>query len=271
MKSIKNRKTLKIAGATSVTLFSLVSVFAATIAWFALNNNVSGNGMRVNVASGSDISILHCYAVRYDGDTGAVAIDISNGVQQITMSEYDTIFTDRNVNTPLFLRMELTDFDRNDDIIVTIPCTGAYKTGNCINPYLSNVVSAKFLYGLKNGNTVSADNYTWSGSEVSNASVLASYQGMLARSKDFSGTPFVSSGTKQNSVSLTIDGDDIFNNTYIIHRENKDVVVIYIALDYHVSGGDNLITEYLDSYNGDAHELSFSSDISTITIDNGGN
>ena len=265
----KNNKSLKIVGATAVTLFSLVSVFAATIAWFALNTDVNGSGMSVTVANGSELSILHCYAVRYDGEKGAIAIDISSGGEEITMSEYDTIFTDRNVNTPLFLRMELSDFNQNDDITVTIPCTGSYKVDGKIQPYLSNVVSAKFLYGLKSGNSVIADNYTWTGTDVSNENVLASYQGMLARSKDFSGTPFVDNNTKQNSISLTIDGDDIFNSTYIVHREDKDVVVIYIALDYHVSGGDNLITDYLDSYNGDTHSLSFTSDISTITLDNG--
>lgn len=269
MKSGKNNKTLKLAAATGVTLFSLTTVFVATIAWFAMNTDVGGNGMSVTVAKGSDLSILHCYAVRYDGDKGAVAIDISSGNEQITMSEYDTIFTDRNVNTPLFLRIELFDFDPSDDITVTIPCTGSYKVGNKIQPNLSNVVSAKFLFGLKNGNTVSADNYTWTGSEVSNPNVLASYQGMLARSKDFTGTPFVANQTKQNSISLTIDGDDIFNSTYIVERDDKEVVVVYIALDYHVSGGDNLITDYLDSYNGETHELSFASDISSITLDNG--
>ena len=270
MKSGKNKKTLKIAGATSVTLFSLVSVFAATIAWFALNDNVNGDGMNVTVASGSDLSILHCYAVRYDGEKGAIAVDISSGTQQITMSEYDTIFTDRNVNTPLFLRMELTDFDQNDNITVTIPCDGEYKVDDKVQPYLSNVVSAKFLYGLKNGNNVTADNYTWTGTNVSNENVLASYQGMLARSKDFTGTPFVSNSTKQNSVSLTINANDIFNSTYIIQRGDDEVVVVYIALDYHVSGNNNLITDYLDSYSGSEHSLAFSSDIGTITIDNGG-
>lgn len=271
MKSGRNNKNLKLFAATGVTLFCLTSVFTAAIAWFALNANADGTGMSVTAANGSELSVLHCYAVRYDGDKGAIAIDISGGNEQITMSEYDTIFTDRNVNTPLFLRIELSDFNQNDDVTVTIPCIGAYEVDGMIQPYLSNVVSAKFLFGLKSGNTVSADNYTWSGTNVSNESVLASYQGMLARSKDFTGTPFVSNQTKQNSITLTIDADEIFNQNYIVHRDDKDIVVVYIALDYHVSGSDNLITDYLDSYNGADHELSFANDFSVITLENGGN
>ena len=46
-----NKKSLKIAGATSVALFSLVAVFTATIAWFCLNAKISGSGMGIK---GSD-------------------------------------------------------------------------------------------------------------------------------------------------------------------------------------------------------------------------
>ena len=53
MKSGKNNKTLKLVGATSVTLFSLVSVFAATWAWFSMNKDVDGSGMDLKVTSSS--------------------------------------------------------------------------------------------------------------------------------------------------------------------------------------------------------------------------
>ena len=55
MKSgIRNNKTLKLVGATSVTLFSLVAVFAASIAWFAANkqNDSSGMGATINSVNG---------------------------------------------------------------------------------------------------------------------------------------------------------------------------------------------------------------------------
>ena len=54
MKSGKNNKTLKLLGATAVTLFSLVTVFAATIAWFALNDNTNGNGLTITVTQDED-------------------------------------------------------------------------------------------------------------------------------------------------------------------------------------------------------------------------
>ena len=51
MKKTKlNKKSLKIIGATSVALFSLVTVFTATIAWFTLNQNVKGSGMDITAS-----------------------------------------------------------------------------------------------------------------------------------------------------------------------------------------------------------------------------
>ena len=49
----KNKKNLKIIGATLVSLFSLVTVFSATIAWFALNKSISSDGMAIKVGKQS--------------------------------------------------------------------------------------------------------------------------------------------------------------------------------------------------------------------------
>lgn len=48
-KNKPNKKTIKIIGATALALFSLVTVFTATIAWFALNYTVGGQGIKVRV------------------------------------------------------------------------------------------------------------------------------------------------------------------------------------------------------------------------------
>lgn len=49
MKTRKNKNMLKIVSATAMTIFSLASVFAATMAWFAMNENVSSDGAQVSV------------------------------------------------------------------------------------------------------------------------------------------------------------------------------------------------------------------------------
>ena len=273
MKLTKNNKNIKLAAATGVTLFSLTTVFVATIAWFAMNKNTDGNGLNVSVSNDSGIQILSCYAVRYDGNYGAIAVDVLHGHKFITMSEYDYIFTDRNVNTPLFLRMEVSHFAASGDLEVTIPCSGSYKTDNKINPYLSNVVSAKFLYGLKANETLIPDNYSWSGDNVQNSDVVSCYQGMLVNASDKVGTPFVVGGEKSDLITLSLNATDVFDEDFIVTRKDDndndvDAVVVYVELDYHVTNSVNLVTEYLNSYGGAQHSLSFTSDIEIITLFN---
>ena len=47
----KNRKNLKIAMATGMSLFSLLATFTAVFAWFSLNNSVSANGMTIKATN----------------------------------------------------------------------------------------------------------------------------------------------------------------------------------------------------------------------------
>ena len=230
--------------------------------------------MSVTVAPGSNLEILNCYAVRYDGNYGAIAFDISGGNESITMSEYDYIFTDRNVNTPLFLRMEIASFESDKDLTINIPCSGSYMTDNKIDPYLSNVVAAKFMRGIKVNGSVVPDTNTWTGTGQTTQPVINSYQGMLANARDVTGTPFVNDGVKQNFITLTLRASDIFNQNYIFTKQDtgKEYVVVFVVLDYYVTNDVNLVTSYLDSYNHDpSHSLSFTSDIQKMTLRNEGN
>lgn len=276
----RKKTNLKIIGATLVGLFSLTSLFTGTLAWFSMNQSVSATGMSVRVAKMSNINILSCYAIRYDGKYGAIAYDISGGDSDITMSEYDYVFTDRNVNTPLFIRMEIANFDTTKDLTVSIPCTGSYKTDNKIDPYLSNVVSVKLLYGLKStpSSSLTVDDKTWTGDGIHTDAVVDCYKGMLNNAKDYTGTPFVNrdDDSKTNTINLSLNAAQVFNQAFIqtkqdAQQNNVDYVVAYIVLDYHVVNGVNLIDDYLESYNESAHALAFDSDISTMAIGNGEN
>ena len=280
-----SKTALKIVSATCMTIFSLLSTFMGTAAWFESVRVRDSQSNSFSIQGGSSIDILSCYAVRYDGTNEAIAFDVLHGNASIIMSEYDYIFTDRNVNTPLFLRMEIAGYDDTRDLTVTVPCTGAYMNSeeNTIYPYLSNVVCAKFLYGLKSGNTIAVDDNHWSAVSVTGSSVTASYKGMLAQAADFTGEPYVLSQGKRNSITLTLDADEVFDDDFIVQRTNAkgetvDAVVVFLALDYYVyvdneepGNSVNLVSDYIESYNGALHSFSFQSDINSITLDNGGN
>jgi hypothetical protein len=97
--------------------------------------------------------------------------------------------------------MEITNFNTSNDLTVTIPCTGGFKVDGKVEPNLSNVVSAKFMRGLKSGNTVSVDNNVWTGDISTDPAVVTSYRGMLENSSGVVGTPYVVGDSKSNSIS----------------------------------------------------------------------
>lgn len=268
-----NKNLIRIVAATSMAVFALFACFSGTVAWFLSQSNLDNSGDNFSVYAGSSIHLLSAYAVRYDGDKGAVASDLLSSKQSIAMSEYDYIFRDRNVNTPLFFRLELTGFDSSKDLTITIPCTGAYKkSGTTITDnYLSNVICAKFLRGLKGSNgVVSVDDSDFS----SDAGIRQSYEGMLRNGGDYDGSPFVTSSSEKNmSIQLTLDKEDAFDEDFLLEKEDEqgnsiDVAVVFIEFDYYVTSTTNLVEDYISSYSGSDHSLFFRADIPSMTLDN---
>ena len=102
MKSgIRNNNTLKLISATCVTLFSLVSVFAASIAWFSMNKEVNTNNQEVNIETVSGrLSNVYFHAFNDDDDEdgnfnfektpfASYEYDWANGVCSVTKSGTD--------------------------------------------------------------------------------------------------------------------------------------------------------------------------------------
>ena len=265
----KGRGLRKIIAATAMVVFALFSVFAGSVAWFNMNRAVSEGSDGFNVAAVSSIHILSAHAIRYDGTAGARATDLLSGGVSIAMSEYDYIFRDRNVNTPLFFRLVITGFDTGSDLHVTIPCSGdIYNQGErSVANNLSNVISVKFLTGLTNGDSIGKDDNDLSTA----AGVKASYDGMLATASSEAGTPFVTGSSKVKSITPTLTHATAFANSMLLQATDEsgnsvDAAVVFIEFDYHVTNSVNLVESYVQSYGSDFHEYFFVNDIGTMML-----
>ena len=278
MSKVFTKRNRKVIASAALTIFSLFVAMTGTFTWFVSKMNESGVANEFSVHhDDSMVTTLSCYAIKYDGVYGAKAIKINDGSQSVKMSEYDYILRDKNINTPLFLRIELSGFDSNKDLQVNIPCYGSYLVENqtYIDNKLSNVIWAKFSYGLKIGGVLIADDYVLTGDEITGPDVKTIYEGMRDNASGQTGTAFVKSPShKDNNVQLSIDHTDLYNSANIVHRDinddgvDDDIIVVYVVIDYYDSGSTNLVEDYVNSYDGTGidYSLSFDADIGAMTL-----
>ena len=272
---------LKLISAISMVAFTAVACFSATAAWFVAKRSVdSSTGSFGVINNQGDITTISCYAIKYDGVYGASATKLISGQQNnFLLPEYDSIIKDRNINTSLFLRIEIAGFDKTKDLQISIPASGGYKVAghDYIDNYLSNVICGKFSYGLKSGNTISPDTYSLTQNFETGSTVSAIYNGMKERVANVQGTPFVvNSTTKVNQIDLTIPHNEAYQSNFLMNTtidgQTVEKVVVYIELDYYVTSTINLVQDYVDSYSGSgvSYSTAFRSDIGTMSLRDAG-
>ena len=264
-----DKKELKIVAATSLVIFTLLASLSATFSWFKAYTTVGYNAENFGVWSDSSaVTAKNVYFVKYDGVYGGMASKLTNENHSLVMSEYDYIFTDRNVNTPLFIRVELEGFDSTKNLTVEVPCLGDYKTGTnaYVNNWLSNVICVKFSYGLQSGSSVVKDTYTFEENTINGGVAKTVYEGMRDRAVSLPGTPFVTDateGTKDKIVSIQIP-----KNTIPSSFVTDGKTIVYLEFDYYVTSDVNLVRSYITSYDTVIEEPNriFTSDIGTIIL-----
>ena len=255
----------------SICIFLTLSLtILATYSWITSNKNVGGNGIDINVKPASSITSTSCYALKYDGITKASFVQLGDEEEAITMSEYDTIFTDRNVNTPLIIRIVLLVpkglvTDQNNYISLKFPCSDTYKDNNKVINELSNVAIVKCGCGLTSSKV--KDTY---GNEVNNNNKINIFNGAIEAldtngvimDNFFDGTG--SSKTKASQAELKLHYSDY---SMYIPADLSNVDNIEIIINIEINYDPTLIGEYIDSYGSIEAPGDFTADIGTIYID----
>ena len=110
-----SKKNLKIAVATTIALFSLATVFTATIAWFALNQKVNSNATTLNAKQvNGRLNRIDIYELNDQLNP------ISNGAYVFKSTPTSTIFGDGTSKLVTIREFEQLDFDHPIMILFTL-------------------------------------------------------------------------------------------------------------------------------------------------------
>ena len=279
------------------TVISLAVIFAcllsATYAWITINRKVDSNTSRMTIQSVSSVTTVSCFALQYDGICGAicykVGTDSENGeVSSITMTEFDKIFRDRNVNTPVIFVLEIGNVpnETGDYISVKVPCEAKYilpQTGSATNnytvvesgsnysiqEYISNVLSVK----LACSGNITMPTPTREERIENNIQIfttqLAAFQnvsgnqaGTLASFSSTEGN--VTAYSKEEFIELKLSQSTYGSFLFDATDENgtSKHLVLYLEFDY----DDALMDVFINHITEDDYNLVFVDDLGTIQI-----
>lgn len=272
MKILKSKLISAIASLSFAGLIAILATIFFTdysLGWYSENSKIKANGFKIETEENSAVTTLSTYAFRYDGMYGAICIQIEDNTE-IAMSEYDVIFTDKNVNTPLFFRVVARGVPTSGgSITVTIPCTTpTYSSNSAVSSIndgkgalnvLSNLVTCKLGFGLMLNDEKVVDNFipvqTTSSRIESNISIFTGVRDLMAKNKmaqnkvesgkfinneEFDEDDNIISAEKTTTtISLTISYDDY--EEYLcgvtIDEETKEIT----EYDYNAETKDCLV------------------------------
>lgn len=138
--------TLVALAAVIVVVFS--TFFNRSLGWFAQNTEVGAEGLNVTTDTDRRGS-LSIEGVKYDMDQLAFVITDDEHLQ---MNEHDTIFVERNIYTPLVLRVKLSggvyeagqSFNLDMFRILTLDGETLPSSGSALPNYISSVVNIQY-------------------------------------------------------------------------------------------------------------------------------
>lgn len=261
-----SKKTTKIFAATAVTLFSLVTVFVATIAWFAMNENVGGNGMSITTRR-MDGKLKYVYFHSFED---ATPNDATFSFNKNPFATYEYDWDNKQIETiddsgATWSMGEYTSFDKNHPMLVIFEFDKDYTSSREGDIYVQGRTTVNDFLGRRQteGEHIGAPYYTLPQTQVNDedhpTSLLMAHDAVnnldyyalssvaAFRNRAFSSTQystFLSSntGTTLDFPVNTLETDEAFNTvdnaaesytfnqTPKVFKSNGSGSIKYIAL-----------------------------------------
>ncbi len=288
-------KLKRLISSVIALLACLILAVAGTFAWKAMNKRLESANMKMTVQPVSDVTTISCYALRYDGTFGAVCFkigeDAANGeVLNVPMTEFDRIFRDRVVNTPLIYVLELGKVPNNSgsSISIKVPCTEKFilpSGGSATNYYtddgtgpryaiqdvISNIVSVK----INCGGDITDPTPTTNSRVENNVNIfntqLDAFKNITSGSRmaefvSFSTNNGVTTYTKTESVQIRLTQSEYSPFLYDALDEDGETskhLTLYIQFDYDEALMDLYIAHMMNDLDTD---VNFASDLGIIQM-----
>lgn len=260
MKKSKNRTNLKITLALSTVIFSLVSSFVGTIAWFSSNTQVMATGCSITVYA--DDTELSYSIYRFDIDQNYPVYLSDDDATGFVLNQYDVVFKERNKYNPLYLEISLAGASLGSSGSLSF----VLQRDTSISPmdannYLSSSFTSvtKFAIGTNSSiqsgiyNPMNSVNDTWN--NLNAAFFARDSLDQLATQSFTSGT----SGhyTKYDSLTFSVnyDSSDFVNG----------VLYIFLYINYDSTLAENYSNEHGISIGGSLN-YTLHDDLTTLSI-----
>lgn len=265
----QSKKNLKIISATAASLFSLVAVFTATIAWFALNHQVDGNGMTVKAkANGplySSITIHRCIISECTSDkfvfnkTAEVAGTVNPVTGQITglgkAIEMDQ-YSDINPSQPILILFTYPDDTEIIDNGVILDATSTF-TGTS-DAYLESLKNLNPETSQKLSSIVNFYSRTADSSSEYFTSETNTFTFMRASSERYDSS-FVTTST--NTITAFTRNIEMYNGNSVTkyvddeaNGEEAKIKYLAVVMDYNVDAINYIYSANVNSTNpGELH------------------
>lgn len=117
---------VRLYGIVVALLLCVLFLAGVTYTWMAANRGSDGDGMQIQM-DGKSMSVTGYRVLRFDPETNAVVEITDPGVDRYDLIPYDSIFTERNKNTPLLLRAELDGIPTGStSLSFTVSCDASH-------------------------------------------------------------------------------------------------------------------------------------------------
>ncbi len=276
--------------AVSALLILLILV-SGTYAWTAANKQAESRNMAMTIQAVSDVTTISCYALRYDGSLGAICYKIGEGngeVLDVPMTEFDRIFRDRIVNTPLIYVLELGKVPNTASgaITIKVPCLQPFiqkANGDLVNQmtddgtrfairdYISNVISVK----INSSGPITEPTATTTQRIANNVNIFNTQKNAFAnitsgeRMAEFCSITTengVTTFQKEQAVQIRLSYNDYAANLYDALDEDgatSSHLVLYIQFDYDEALMDAYIAHMTNDLDTD---VDFADDLGVIQM-----